>query len=382
MIPKRKKVLLPVELENSGYVGDLLGYYHPETGIYNILAWDDVSRKLYANQGLQVIGRIQNESFEEREQPKDDLLLGVWRGKELVFKVGGDLCQKEHYNLIQDVFSRNTGILETDWLMDKTAFIIGCGSVGSFVAVELAKAGVGRFVLVDNDVMAYHNICRHQCGIYDVGKYKVNAVKERILEINPIATVSTYVGIIERLDKTVFDEHCTSNAIIVSCADNREADLYASKIANIYNVPFVSIGFWERAFAGEVFYFIPSENMPCYECAIGGGSFASTSRVSSNRRFYTTQENLENVNFEPGIAADIDFVTLVAVKLILDILNRDNPKFTPRVINHLAQFTLVCNTNDPRIGGEMAEIFAYPLQITRSINLKFKNPCPPCKYRS
>ena len=104
-------------------------------------------------------------------------------------------------------------------------------------------------------------------------------------------------------------------------------------------------------------------------------------QVSANRRIYTTQENVEDVNFEPGISIDINFVTLVGIKLILDLFNRDNPNFTPRVINYLTQYTLVCNTNDPKIGGEQAEIFAHPLQITNSIQVQFRNSCPPCRYR-
>lgn len=37
----------------------------------------------------------------------------------------------------------------------------------------------------------------------------------------------------------------------------------------------------------------------------------------------------------------------------------------------LTQYTLICNTNNPKIGGEMAENFSYPLQITRSILLDY-----------
>ena len=57
--------------------------------------------------------------------------------------------------------------------------------------------------------------------------------------------------------------------------------------------------------------------------------------------------------------------------MILDLLNRDNESYTQRLIDSLTQYTLICNTNNPKIGGEMAEIFAYPLQVTRSIILGY-----------
>ena len=76
-------------------------------------------------------------------------------------------------------------------------------------------------------------------------------------------------------------------------------------------------------------------------------------------------------SFEPGISADINFVTTIGVKIILDLLNRDNDSYTQRLIDHLTQYTLVCNTNNPKIGGEMAEIFSYPLQVTTSIEIEY-----------
>jgi len=371
------KVFLPEVLENSLYVGSVFGFYHPDTDIYNILAWDDNSRDRYSGMDISYLGEIYQD--QDAINSEETTLVGIRREGGLYFYVGDTAYKKEHYNLIQNIFSRNTGILETDWMLNKTVLISGCGSVGSLVALELAKSGVGNFVLVDNDILNFHNICRHQCSIRDVGEYKVNAVRERILEINPYANVIVYKTILELLPKEVFDEHFKSEALIISCADSRESDNYASQLASIYTIPFVSIGFWERAFAGEVFYFIPAENMPCYECSIGTGEGYS-SRQSANHRIYTTQESLDNVNFEPGISVDINFVTTIAIKLILDLLNRNNPNYTIRLLDYLTQFTLICNTNNPKIGGTLAEIFSHPLQVTRSIMVTHQKPCPPCKY--
>ena len=147
----------------------------------------------------------------------------------------------------------------------------------------------------------------------------------------------------------------------------------------MYNVPFVSIGFWERAFAGEIFYYLPNKSMPCYKCALGDGGDLSQ-RENSNRRIYTNEEDLLKVNFEPGISADIDFVTVVGIKIILDILNLNSSEYTTRLIDTLQQYTLICNTNKTEIGGEMAEIFSYPLQVTTSLKVNFGGKCPPCEY--
>lgn len=315
----------------------------------------------------------------EAEQPLDLCL--YWEGDELKAAVSSRASARvERYDLHRDIFSRNTGILETDFMAEKRAIVLGCGSVGSLASLELARAGVGHFLLVDTDVMEYHNICRHQCGVADVGRYKVDALRERILNINPAAEVEVARTTAERLPKAVFDAWCVPDeTLILGCADNRGADVYANRIGVIYGVPFLSIGFWERAFAGELFYWLPGGNQPCYECALGSGALAQQ-RVEANHHVYTSQEDLEAVNFEPGISADINFVTTVGVKLALDILNRDNPRFTQRLLPNLAQYTLVCNTNNPAVGGPMAEIFSYPLQVTTSLKVGFGSGCPPCRY--
>ncbi|MDR1170445.1 MAG: ThiF family adenylyltransferase [Prevotellaceae bacterium] len=294
-------------------------------------------------------------------------VVGYWEDDELHFVQLGSRreCKQDKYSLKLDVFSRNTGILESDIMLKKGAMFIGCGSVGSLFALELAKAGIGRFLLIDNDIFGYHNICRHQCGVYDVGRYKTDALKERILQVNPYAEVVTKNMTVQDVPVTELVEFCDKNTIVIGGADNREGDLYANNIAQQIEMPFMSIGCWERAFAGEIFYCLPS-NMPNYRDFMEVSGLLSA-RVSQNRRFYTTEEELEKISFEPGISADINFVTIIAVKMALDILNTDNENYTQRLLPYLTQYTLVCNTNNKQIGGETAEIFSYPLQVTTSI---------------
>lgn len=356
-------VCFPAEIEKEKYAGKVYGYYVEDTNYYNIVALTELNE----NKNVVEIGQVVDQKPSEAVLGK---LFGYYENDVLTFvDCEGKTCKKEPYSLKLDIFSRNTGILESDIMLKTGAMLIGCGSVGSLVALELAKAGVGRFLLIDNDIVGYHNICRHQCGIFDVGKYKTEAVKERILQINPSAKVITQNMTVQEVPLFVFKEFCDKDTIVIGGADNREGDLYANQIAKEVGMPMMSIGFWERAFAGEIFYCLP-EGMPDYSdfmWALGDTS----GRTTQNRKFYTNEENLARATFEPGISVDINFVTVIAVKLALDILNRNNRHFTPRLLGHLSQFTLVCNTNNPKIGGDNAEIFSYPLQVTTSIEVPF-----------
>ena len=398
----RPRIAFPASLVSNHYVGELWGYYIDNTRFYNVLPTDvsiDHSKssllgkivdicpfdessvkwrisnkgaKSISQEGLDMLRNSINRTNAQLEDAKmatqyPDKVVGFWKDDNLHFVHTEDMteCEQEPYSLKLDVFSRNTGILESDIMMKKGALFIGCGSVGSLAALELAKAGVGRFMLTDNDIFGYHNICRHQCGIYDVGRYKTEALRDRILQINPYAEVKTFNMQIQNVPIDELNQFCNPDTIIIGGADNREGDLYGNQIAQQAGMPFMSIGCWERAFAGEIFYCLPS-GMPTYEDFVEVTGVMS-GRVTQNRRFYTTEDDLRKISFEPGISVDIDFVTVIAMKLAIDILNRDNPNYTKRLLPHLTQYTLVCNTNDTKIGGESAEIFSYPLQVSTSI---------------
>ena len=68
--------------------------------------------------------------------------------------------------------------------------VFGIGGVGSFAAEALARAGVGRLVLVDNDAVAASNINRQLAALCStLGRSKAAVMKERIEDVNPAAEV-------------------------------------------------------------------------------------------------------------------------------------------------------------------------------------------------
>ena len=359
-----KVVFISDEQLHCHHESTLRGRYHKDTGIFNVYPPE-----------LAHTGDLLGSILPLGSAPGRARLTGVLTDDGIEFFSYGAPVRHETYSLYQDVFSRNRGILESDVMANSRAVILGCGSVGSLVALELARAGVGHFVLCDADVVEYHNLCRHQCGIDDVGGLKVNAIAKKIRNINPKAEVNTFAGIVQNLPKTVLDDFCCpGKTVFVGCADNRAADVFANRIAAYFGSAFLSIGFWERAYAGELFYHIPGKSMPCYGCALGDGSSISA-RAQANHHVYSTQESNEGLKFEPGISVDINFVTSIGIKLALDILNLNNDTYIPRLLGHLQQYTLVCNTSDPKIGGEMVEIFSYPLQVTTSLQVRFGPGC-------
>ena len=71
--------------------------------------------------------------------------------------------------------------------------IFGVGGVGGYAAEALARCGVGKIDIIDNDTISISNINRQIIALTStVGRYKADAVKERIEDINPDAEVTAH----------------------------------------------------------------------------------------------------------------------------------------------------------------------------------------------
>ncbi|WP_198134464.1 E2/UBC family protein [Geotalea uraniireducens] len=65
-------------------------------------------------------------------------------------------------------------------LREKRVLLLGCGSVGGFIANELTRAGILRLTVLDKDVLTHENLFRHVLGKKHVGKNKVDGIKDDI----------------------------------------------------------------------------------------------------------------------------------------------------------------------------------------------------------
>lgn len=93
-------------------------------------------------------------------------------------------------------FSRTEMIFGSDAMkrLEKSRVaVFGIGGVGGYTVEALARSGIGVLDLVDNDTVSVTNINRQIIALNStIGKYKVDAAKERILDINPDCRVNTY----------------------------------------------------------------------------------------------------------------------------------------------------------------------------------------------
>ena len=117
--------------------------------------------------------------------------------------------------------------------------IFGVGGVGGYVCEALVRSGVGAFDLIDDDKVCLTNLNRQIIATRKtVGKYKVDVMKERILEINPDAKVETHKCFFlpENVDEFPFEEY----DYIVDAVDTVTAKISLVMVAKEKNVPIIS----------------------------------------------------------------------------------------------------------------------------------------------
>ena len=83
-------------------------------------------------------------------------------------------------------------------LKNTSVGIAGIGGLGSNAAIALVRAGIGRLVLVDFDKVEESNLDRQYYFLDQIGKQKVDVIKENIKRIDPNVIVETYDLKLER----------------------------------------------------------------------------------------------------------------------------------------------------------------------------------------
>ena len=117
--------------------------------------------------------------------------------------------------------------------------VFGIGGVGSYTVEGLARAGVGHLILVDYDTYDITNINRQLGALHStIGKYKVDVMKERILDINPNAIVEAYrPDEIEGGEKSIVDSTLT---YVVDAIDTMANKIKLIEKANAENVRIIT----------------------------------------------------------------------------------------------------------------------------------------------
>lgn len=226
-----------------------------------------------------------------------------------------------------ELYSRSQGLLETSVLEKCKVGVVGLGSGGSPVAVELAKAGVGKFVLIDFDRLELANVARHVCGTGDLGRYKTKAVRDLLYGKNPYIQVETSeIDINNSFEQA--KQLLKDCDLIIAATDNNRSRFNLNTIALEHNITTIFGRALTRACGGDILRVRPFQG-PCLACVFTKDFLASRQEeVSSFRQArddnpaYVPDDEVQ-ATVQVGLSSDILPISNMTVKLALLELSRD-----------------------------------------------------------
>ena len=154
------------------------------------------------------------------------------------------------------------GIEGQQALLDSTMLLIGVGGLGSPSAMYLAAAGVGHLIIADFDKVELSNLQRqviHHTD--DIGEFKVDSAKAKMLSINPDVKITT----VKDLDENNLNAWVEKSDIVLDGTDNFDTRFKINKACVEQKTPLVSAAVIR--FEGQLSVFKGYEvDKPCYQC--------------------------------------------------------------------------------------------------------------------
>ncbi|MEK6937681.1 MAG: HesA/MoeB/ThiF family protein [Nanoarchaeota archaeon] len=154
---------------------------------------------------------------------------------------------------------KEVGNKKQSLLQKKKVLIVGCGGLGSAAAELLLRAGVEDLILMDQDKIELTNLGRQL--LYDekdVGRYKVNAAKEKLLKINSNAKISVKNDFLTQKNISILNQA----DLILDCTDNLETRFWINVYCYKHKIPWI----YASAIRWEGYVMLIQPNSACLSC--------------------------------------------------------------------------------------------------------------------
>ena len=145
--------------------------------------------------------------------------------------------------------------------------IVGAGSLGAPLALELAKAGVGLLEVVDFDIYDVNNAVRHVVDVADAGGEKTELVAGRCRALNPFIEVRVHQTLLgHRLkEEELLDELTSEATVVVDTTGSQTVARLLSDRCRAAGTALVVVGLTAASYGGEIFVI---GGGPCLDCFI------------------------------------------------------------------------------------------------------------------
>lgn len=177
----------------------------------------------------------------------------------------GHTCHRCYSLAPEAAFTRIPGL---ENLAAKKVVIVGLGALGSRIAVCLAASGVRKFFFLDHDIYDTANAVRHECGFAFFGVPKVQAVAQRVLEMNPLCEIgfcAARVGSLPANEEAELVKRMNESALVINATGSEHAAHWLDRMCQELGRRCLHAAVANGAWSGEVIRVVPGRT-PCWVC--------------------------------------------------------------------------------------------------------------------
>jgi hypothetical protein len=211
-------------------------------------------------------------------------------------------------------------------LQAKRVALVGCGSVGGYIAFQLAHCGILDITLIDHDNLAPDNIFRHVLGKEYIGKSKADALKEELTRKLPFVKSSAVTLPIEKVLSTGMIK-LQNYDLIVFATGNDIASLYVNRRLYSENTPPLLFTWLEPyGIGGHVLLSKNKDSKGCFQCLYtpmredDSGQFHNRAAFAApNQSFSKDIAGCAN-RFTPYSSLDSDRTATLSVRIAIQLL--------------------------------------------------------------
>ncbi len=196
-------------------------------------------------------------------------------------------------------------------LSSRRVLVAGAGSVGSRIAEDLVRSGVGAFTVIDPDRVDAPNLARTVYTAADIGAPKPDALARRLQAIDPAVVVDRHGAPLGTID---LPQALAEVSLVVAATDDMTEQALLAHHAYAAEVPLVACALYKKAAAGEVVLSVPAAGTACWRCAVGAGTPSDSYRPG---RDYGLHGRLAG---ESALGPSIHLVAGVAASAALGLL--------------------------------------------------------------
>lgn len=161
-----------------------------------------------------------------------------------------------------DIFARIRPVINIPYMQECSIIGIGCGSAKTFYE-NMARVGVGNFYLMDGDISSLSNVASQNGYLSEVGKPKVDALKNRLLDINQNINVTAFNHMLtdefddKYLEENILNKADRNKTILCSFTDSFEAQKRTAELAIKYSLPYLATQHHNGGTTSELVYWFP-----------------------------------------------------------------------------------------------------------------------------